>query len=100
MEQLCHQHQAHQVVASRHHRSRRATTLTAQISANLFANEELVDLIAESGGKWIFIGMESIDPANLADVTSFNKPNEYAARPPATRAAQYLMRSRPSYLLG
>ena len=53
---------------------------TAQISANLLRDEELVDLIAESGGKWIFIGMESIDPANLADVNkNFNKPGEYAA---------------------
>jgi len=34
---------------------------TAQISANLLRDEELVDLIAASGGKWIFIGMESID---------------------------------------
>ncbi|MCV4614231.1 hypothetical protein OFM04_30480, partial [Escherichia coli] len=33
----------------------------AQISANLLQDEELVDLIAESGGRWIFIGMESID---------------------------------------
>lgn len=40
----------------------------AQISANLLRDEELVDLIAAAGGKWIFIGMESIDPANLADV--------------------------------
>src|SRR5690348_2197955 len=40
----------------------------AQISANLLRDEELVDLIAASGGKWIFIGMESIDPTNLADV--------------------------------
>jgi len=52
----------------------------AQISANLLRDEELVDLIAESGGKWVFIGMESIDPANLADVNKgFNKPGEYAA---------------------
>ncbi len=52
----------------------------AQISANLLRDEELVDLIAQSGGKWIFIGMESIDPANLADVNKgFNKPGEYAA---------------------
>lgn len=52
----------------------------AQISANLLRDEELVDLIAQSGGKWIFIGMESIDPANLADVNkSFNKPQEYRA---------------------
>jgi radical SAM superfamily enzyme YgiQ (UPF0313 family) len=51
----------------------------AQISANLLRDEELIDLIAESGGKWIFIGMESLDPANLASVAkSFNKPAEYA----------------------
>jgi radical SAM superfamily enzyme YgiQ (UPF0313 family) len=52
----------------------------AQISANLLRDEELVDLIAAAGGKWIFIGMESIDPENLADVKKgFNKPGEYAA---------------------
>jgi radical SAM superfamily enzyme YgiQ (UPF0313 family) len=51
-----------------------------QISANLLRDEELVDLIAESGGKWVFIGMESLDPANLADVNkSFNKPADYQA---------------------
>jgi radical SAM superfamily enzyme YgiQ (UPF0313 family) len=50
-----------------------------QISANLLKDEELIDLIAESGGKWIFIGMESLDAANLASVRkSFNKPAEYA----------------------
>jgi radical SAM superfamily enzyme YgiQ (UPF0313 family) len=49
-----------------------------QISANLLRDEELLDLIAASGGKWIFIGMESLDPANLASVKkSFNKPAEY-----------------------
>ncbi len=52
----------------------------AQISANLLRDEELLDLIAASGGKWVFIGMESIDPANLASVNKgFNKPGEYAA---------------------
>lgn len=51
-----------------------------QISANLLRDEELVDLMAGSGCKWVFIGMESIDPLNLADVNkSFNKPGEYAA---------------------
>ncbi|MEW6736917.1 MAG: radical SAM protein [Acidobacteriota bacterium] len=51
----------------------------AQISANLLRDEELVDLIAASGGKWIFIGMESIDRVNLVDVNKgFNKPDEYA----------------------
>jgi radical SAM superfamily enzyme YgiQ (UPF0313 family) len=50
----------------------------AQISANLLKDEELLDLIQASGGKWIFIGMESIDPKNLAGVNkSFNKPDEY-----------------------
>jgi radical SAM superfamily enzyme YgiQ (UPF0313 family) len=52
----------------------------AQISANLLRDEELVDLIAASGGKWVFIGMESIDPTNLADMNKgFNKPGEYGA---------------------
>src|SRR5271169_5321289 len=51
-----------------------------QISANLLRDEELVDLIADSGCRWIFIGMESLDPANLASVNkSFNKPSEYTA---------------------
>ncbi len=50
-----------------------------QISANLLRDEELLDLIAASGGKWIFIGMESLDASNLASVKkSFNKPSEYA----------------------
>jgi radical SAM superfamily enzyme YgiQ (UPF0313 family) len=50
-----------------------------QISANLLRDQELLDLIAASGGKWIFIGMESLDAANLASVNkSFNKPSEYA----------------------
>jgi radical SAM superfamily enzyme YgiQ (UPF0313 family) len=50
----------------------------AQISANLLRDEELIDLIAQSGGRWIFIGMESIDPANMADVNkNFSKPDEY-----------------------
>jgi radical SAM superfamily enzyme YgiQ (UPF0313 family) len=50
----------------------------AQISANLLSDEELVDLIADAGAKWIFIGMESIDPANMKDVNkSFSKPANY-----------------------
>lgn len=52
----------------------------AQISANLLADEELVDLIADAGARWIFIGMESIDPANMADVNkTFSKPANYKA---------------------
>ena len=50
----------------------------AQISANLLQDVELVDLIERAGGKWIFIGMESIDSENLAGVNkSFNKPETY-----------------------
>jgi radical SAM superfamily enzyme YgiQ (UPF0313 family) len=52
----------------------------AQISMNLLRDEELVSLIAQSGGKWIFMGLESIDPENLKSVAKgFNKPAEYAS---------------------
>jgi radical SAM superfamily enzyme YgiQ (UPF0313 family) len=52
----------------------------AQISANLLGDDELVDLLADSGARWIFIGMESIDPANMADVNKqFSKPANYKA---------------------
>jgi radical SAM superfamily enzyme YgiQ (UPF0313 family) len=51
-----------------------------QISANLLKDEELLELISESCGKWIFIGMESVDPLNLADVNKgFSRPDEYRA---------------------
>ncbi len=56
-----------------------------------------MDLIADSGGKWIFIGMESLDPANLASVNkSFNKPGEYAAVLEPAGADETSTRSRPS----
>jgi radical SAM superfamily enzyme YgiQ (UPF0313 family) len=52
----------------------------AQISMNLLRDEELVSLVAQSGGKWIFMGLESIDPESLKGVAKgFNKPHEYAA---------------------
>jgi len=50
----------------------------AQISMNLLRDEELLDLIHASGGRWIFIGLESIDAENLKEVhKGFNKPDEY-----------------------
>ncbi len=50
----------------------------AQISINLLRDQKLLDLISASGGRWIFIGMESIDPVNLKAVNKgFNKPAEY-----------------------
>src|SRR4029077_2695564 len=71
----------------------------AQISANLLRDEELVDLIAEAGGMLVFIGMESIDPANLADVNkSFNKPHEYAAV--LNRLAERDLFAIPSFIFG
>ena len=70
-----------------------------QISANLLRDEELVDLIAESGGKWIFIGLESIDRENLAGVNkSFNKPEEYAAV--LSRLAQRNVYAITSFIFG
>jgi hypothetical protein len=37
-------------------------------------------MISESGGKWIFVGLESIDPENLKSVRKgFNKPENYKA---------------------
>jgi radical SAM superfamily enzyme YgiQ (UPF0313 family) len=71
----------------------------AQISANLLRDQELVDLISASGGKWIFIGMESIDPANLKDMNKgFNKPEEYAAV--LQRLAQRNVYAITSFILG
>src|SRR5258706_11660129 len=71
----------------------------AQISANLLRDEELVDLMAESGCRWVFIGMESIDPVNLADVNkSFNKPVEYA--PVLNRLAQRGIYAVTSFIFG
>ncbi len=50
----------------------------AQISVNLLRDQELLDLISDSGGKFIFIGLESIDAQALKDVhKGFNKPDEY-----------------------
>ncbi|HSE22916.1 MAG TPA: radical SAM protein [Pyrinomonadaceae bacterium] len=71
----------------------------AQISANLLRDEELIDLIAESGGKWIFIGMESIDPANMVDVNkNFSKPEEY--RGVLERLAQRNIYGITSFIFG
>jgi radical SAM superfamily enzyme YgiQ (UPF0313 family) len=71
----------------------------AQISANLLRDQELIDLISASGGKWVFIGMESIDPANLKDMNKgFNKPEEYAAV--LQRLAQRNVYAITSFILG
>jgi radical SAM superfamily enzyme YgiQ (UPF0313 family) len=70
-----------------------------QISANLLRDEELVDLIAASGGKWIFIGLESLDPENLKSVSKgFNKPEEYKAI--LERLAQHGVYAITSFIFG
>src|SRR5947208_5057632 len=50
----------------------------AQISVNLLKDEELLDLMAASGARCVFIGLESLDADNLRSVQkSFNKPADY-----------------------
>ncbi len=51
---------------------------TGQISINLLEDEELVQLIARSGGRWIFMGLESVNAASLKIAhKDFNKPSQY-----------------------
>ncbi|HZP01038.1 MAG TPA: radical SAM protein [Terriglobia bacterium] len=71
----------------------------AQISMNLLRDEELVSLIAKSGGKWIFIGLESIDPDSLNSVAKgFNKPSEYATV--LERLARHNLYAITSFIFG
>jgi radical SAM superfamily enzyme YgiQ (UPF0313 family) len=50
----------------------------AQISVNLLNDSELVELIGASGGRFIFMGLESVNVDSLKDVRkSFNKPADY-----------------------
>ncbi len=51
----------------------------AQITSNLLKDEELVDLIAASGGRFIFMGLESISRKSLKSARkTFNRPEEYS----------------------
>jgi radical SAM superfamily enzyme YgiQ (UPF0313 family) len=53
---------------------------TGQISINLLQDEELVQLIAASGARWIFMGLESVDAESLKLARKeFNKPGQYQA---------------------
>jgi len=71
----------------------------AQISMNLLRDEELVSLIARSGGRWIFMGLESIDPVNLKSVSKgFNKPEEYKAI--LERLARHNLYAITSFIFG
>jgi radical SAM superfamily enzyme YgiQ (UPF0313 family) len=71
----------------------------AQISMNLLRDEELVSLISQSGGRWIFMGLESIDPENLKSVSKgFNKPEEYKAI--LERLARHNVYAMTSFIFG
>jgi len=71
----------------------------AQISMNLLRDEELVSLIAQSGCRWIFMGLESIDPENLKSVAKgFNKPGEYRAV--LERLARHNLYAITSFIFG
>src|SRR5499425_1904443 len=71
----------------------------AQISMNLLRDEELVSLIAQSGGRWIFMGLESIDPENLKSVRKgFNKPEEYKTI--LERLARHNLYAMTSFIFG
>ncbi len=71
----------------------------AQISMNLLRDEELVSLISQSGCRWIFMGLESIDPANLKSVSKgFNKPDEYQAV--LERLARHNLYAITSFIFG
>jgi radical SAM superfamily enzyme YgiQ (UPF0313 family) len=51
----------------------------AQVTANLLKDKELVELIAASGGRFIFMGLESINPESLKSARKqFNRPEEYS----------------------
>ncbi len=51
----------------------------AQITANLLKDEELVELIAAAGGRFIFMGLESISRESLRSAHKpFNRPEEYS----------------------
>jgi radical SAM superfamily enzyme YgiQ (UPF0313 family) len=71
----------------------------AQISMNLLRDEELVSLISQSGGRWIFMGLESIDTENLKSVSKgFNKPEEYQAI--LERLARHNLYAITSFIFG
>lgn len=53
-------------------------TWGSQASINLAKDEELVNLYAKCGGKYAFIGLESLSKANLKNVNkSWNSPDSY-----------------------
>jgi radical SAM superfamily enzyme YgiQ (UPF0313 family) len=72
---------------------------TGQISVNLLDDEELVELIHRSGGRFIFMGLESVDPASLKSAhKAFNKPADYGRI--LERMARYDIYAITSFIVG
>jgi radical SAM superfamily enzyme YgiQ (UPF0313 family) len=70
-----------------------------QISINLLQDKELVELIAASGGRWIFAGLESMEPDSLQAVhKQFNKPAKY--RSVLETLAQHNVYAITSFIVG
>jgi radical SAM superfamily enzyme YgiQ (UPF0313 family) len=71
----------------------------AQISMNLLNDEELVELIGRSGGRFIFMGLESIDPVSLKGAhKGFNKPDDYGST--LERLARHNVYAVTSFIVG
>jgi len=71
----------------------------AQISVNLLDDPELIELIGSSGGRFIFMGLESVNVDSLKGVRkSFNKPAEYGRA--LERLANYDVYAITSFIVG
>jgi radical SAM superfamily enzyme YgiQ (UPF0313 family) len=71
----------------------------AQISINLLDDVELVELIEASGGRFVFVGLESIDAESLKEAhKSFNRPANY--RRVLERMAEHNVYAITSFIVG
>jgi radical SAM superfamily enzyme YgiQ (UPF0313 family) len=71
----------------------------AQISVNLLDDPELVELIEASGGRFIFMGLESVNVESLKGARkSFNKPAHYGRI--LDRLAQHNIYAITSFIVG
>jgi radical SAM superfamily enzyme YgiQ (UPF0313 family) len=71
----------------------------AQISVNLLDDPELVELIGASGGRFIFMGLESVNVDSLKGAhKSFNKPADY--RRTLERLAEQNVYAITSFIVG
>jgi radical SAM superfamily enzyme YgiQ (UPF0313 family) len=70
-----------------------------QISMNLLEDEELVELIGLGGARFLFMGLESVDPESLKSARkAFNKPENY--RRTLERLARHNVYAVTSFIVG